>query len=49
MDNYEETREAIKELEERVELEEITLQVLSDEIARIAKDIENIARQVREL
>ena len=49
MDNYEEARAVMSELEERVELEAITLQVLSDELARIAEQVKDIERQVREL
>jgi uncharacterized coiled-coil protein SlyX len=49
MDNYEEAKAIMDELEERVELENITLQVLSDELARIAEQIKDIERQVREL
>jgi hypothetical protein len=49
MDNYEEARAVMSELEERVEIEGITLQVLSDELSRIAEQIKDIERQVREL
>jgi hypothetical protein len=49
MDNYEEARAVMSELEERVELEGITLQVLSEELALIADKIKDIERQVREL
>ena len=49
MDNYEEARAVMSELEERVEIEGITLQVLSDELARIAGQIKEIEKQVREL
>lgn len=49
MDNYEEARAVMDELEERVELEAITLQVLSDELSRIAEQVKDIERQVREL
>jgi hypothetical protein len=49
MNEYEEAQAIMSELAERVELEEITLQVLSDELARIAQQIKNIEKQVREL
>jgi uncharacterized coiled-coil protein SlyX len=49
VNEYEEAKAAMSELEERVELEEITLQVLSDELARIADKIKDIERQVRDL
>ena len=49
MSEYEEAQAVMSELEERVELEEITLQVLSDELARIADKIKDIERQVRDL
>jgi uncharacterized coiled-coil protein SlyX len=49
MDNYEEAKAVMSELEERVEIESITLQVLSDELARIAEQVKDIERQVREL
>jgi hypothetical protein len=49
MNEYEEARAIMSELEERVEIEGITLQVLSDELARIAEQIKDIERQVKEL
>jgi hypothetical protein len=49
MNEYEEARAVMSELEERVELEEITLQVLADELALIADKIKDIERQVKEL
>jgi hypothetical protein len=49
MNEYEEAKAIMSELEERVEIESITLQVLSDELARIAEQIKDIERQVREL
>jgi hypothetical protein len=39
----------MSELEERVELEGITLQVLADELAKIAEQIKDIERQVKDL
>jgi hypothetical protein len=49
MNEYEEARAVMSELEERVEIEGITLQVLSEELALIADKIKDIERQVREL
>jgi hypothetical protein len=49
VNEYEEARAVMSELEERVELESITLQVLSEELARIAEQVKDIERQVREL
>jgi len=48
-DNWEEAQATMSELEERVELEEITLKVLSEELAKIAEQIKDIERQVKEL
>jgi hypothetical protein len=48
-ESFEEARATMSELEERVELEEITLQVLADELALIADKIKDIERQVKEL
>lgn len=39
----------LEELEERVEIEGITLQVLADELAKIAEKVKDIERQVKEL
>jgi hypothetical protein len=49
VNEYEEARAVMSELEERVELEGITLQVLSEELARIAEQVKDIERQVKEL
>ena len=49
MNEYEEARAVMSELEERVELEGITLQVLSEELAKIAEQVKDIERQVKEL
>jgi hypothetical protein len=49
MDNYEEAKAIMDELEERVELENITLQVLAEELAMIAEKVKEIERQVKEL
>jgi hypothetical protein len=49
MDNYEEAKAVMDELEERVELENITLQVLAEELAMIAEKVKDIERQVKEL
>jgi hypothetical protein len=49
MDNYEEAKAIMDELEERVELENITLQVLAEELAMIAEKVKDIERQVKEL
>jgi hypothetical protein len=49
MNEYEEARAVMSELEERVEIEGITLQVLSDELAKIAEKVKDIERQVRDL
>lgn len=46
---YEEAHAILSELEERVELENITLKVLADELAIIADKIKDIERQVKEL
>ena len=49
MDNYEKAKSIMDELEERVELENITLQVLAEELAMIAEKVKDIERQVKEL
>jgi hypothetical protein len=49
MNEHEEARATMSELEELVELEGITLQVLAEELARIAEQIKDIERQVKEL
>ena len=49
MDNYEEAKAIMDELEERVELENITLQVLAEELAMIAEKVKDIERKVKEL
>ena len=49
MDNYEKAKAIMDELEERVELENITLQVLAEELAMIAEKVKDIERQVKEL
>lgn len=49
MSEYEEAQAIMSELAERVELEEITLKVLSEELALIAEKIKDIERQVKEL
>jgi hypothetical protein len=49
MNEHEEARATMSELEELVELEEITLQVLAEELARIAEQVKDIERQVKEL
>jgi hypothetical protein len=49
VNEYEEARAVMSELEERVELEGITLQVLSEELAKIAEQVKDIERQVKEL
>lgn len=49
MNEWAEARALVSELEEQVELEEITLKVLADELDRIAQQIKDIERQVREL
>jgi hypothetical protein len=49
VNEYEEAQAIMGELAERVELEEITLKVLSEELALIAEKIKDIERQVREL
>jgi hypothetical protein len=41
--------DTVSELEERVEIESITLQVLADELAKIAEKVKDIERQVKEL
>jgi hypothetical protein len=46
---YEEAHAILSELEEQVELENITLKVLADELAIIADKIKDIERQVKEL
>jgi len=47
--NVAQAKATMSELEERVEIEGITLQVLADELARIAEQVKNIERQVKEL
>ena len=47
--NVAQAKATMSELEERVELEGITLQVLSEELAKIAEQVKNIERQVRDL
>jgi hypothetical protein len=47
--NAAQAKATMSELEERVELEGITLQVLSEELAKIAEQVKNIERQVRGL
>jgi hypothetical protein len=49
MNEYEEAKAIMDELEERVELENITLQVLAEELAMIAEKVKDIERQVKEL
>jgi hypothetical protein len=49
MNEYEEAKAIMDELEERVELENITLQVLAEELAIIAEKVKDIERQVKEL
>lgn len=48
-ESWEEAEAIMSELEERVELEGMTLQVLSEELALIADKIKDIERQVKEL
>jgi hypothetical protein len=47
--NVAQAKATMSELEERVELEGITLQVLADELALIAEKIKDIERQVKDL
>jgi hypothetical protein len=49
MNEYEKAKAIMDELEERVELENITLQVLAEELSMIAEKVKDIERQVKEL